>query len=110
MGSHRGDDEGFRAVCAEPVPCGLGNGHQIGNPPTPRGYGYLALGWFFFHLVQSPMDLVGNVLKRGRDKLLLHLKNVHPIYPSKIIALDESVFLSQSRRIGNRVSAMLGKG
>jgi hypothetical protein len=92
MGSHRGDEEGFRAVCAKPVPYGLGNGQQIGNPPTPRGNGYLALGWFFSHLVQSPMDLVGYVLKRGRDKLLLHLKNVHSIHTSKIIGSDESVF------------------
>ena len=77
MGSHRGDEEGFSAVCAEPIPCGLGNGYQIGNPPTARGNGYLALGWFFSHLVQSPMDLVGYVLKRGRDELLIDLKNVH---------------------------------
>jgi hypothetical protein len=77
MGSHRGDEEGFRAVCAEPVPRGLGNGHQIGNPSTTRSNGYLALWWFFSHLVQSTMDLMGYVLKRGRDELLIDLKNVH---------------------------------
>jgi hypothetical protein len=79
-------------VFTEPVACGLGNGRQIGNSPTPRGNGYLPLGWFFSHLIQSPMDLVGYVLKRGRDKLLLHLKNVHLIHTSKIIGSDESVF------------------
>jgi hypothetical protein len=56
------------------------------------------------------MDLVGYVLKRGRDELLVDLKNVHTIYPSKIIALDESVFLIQSRIIGTHESAILGKG
>jgi hypothetical protein len=110
MGSHRGDEKRLSAVFTEPVPCGLGNGHQIGNPPTPRGNGYLALGWFFSHLVQRPMDLVGYVLKRGRDELLIDLKNVHTIYPSEIIALDESVFLIQSRIIGTHESAILGKG
>jgi hypothetical protein len=110
MGSHRGDEERLSAVGAEPVACGLSNGYQIGNPPTARGNGYLTLGWFFSHLVQSPMDLVGDVLKRRGDKLLLHLKNVHPVYLSKIISLDESVFWRKSIGIGNRESAMLGKG
>jgi len=64
-------------VFTEPVACGLGNGHQIGNSPTSRGNGYLALGWLFSHLVQSSMDLVGYVLKRGRNEMLVDLKNVH---------------------------------
>jgi hypothetical protein len=64
-------------VFTEPVACGLGNGYQIGNSPTPRGNGYLALGWLFSHLVQSPIDFVGYVLKRGRDELLVYLKNFH---------------------------------
>jgi hypothetical protein len=38
------------------------------------------------------MDLVGYVLKRGRDELLIDLKNVHPIHRNKIIELDESLF------------------
>jgi hypothetical protein len=41
------------------------------------------------------------VLEQGVDKLLLHMKNVHPIHRSKIIGLDDPVFWIQSRRIGN---------
>jgi hypothetical protein len=98
MGSHRGNEEGFGAVCAEPVPCGLCYGNDIRYSPATRSNSHLALGWFFSHLVESPMDLVGDVLKRRGDKLLLHLKNVHPIYSSKIIALDESVFVESIKK------------